>query len=107
MTKAFVNAVIATGMAGLAFDVVSVKPWVLGIMPAACAFCLVARYGLRKLVHRQRGPGRCQLDVLAVGSTEGITDLVRRTRRDPFFGWTSRLFALPPPAPRMRSKGRR
>jgi exopolysaccharide biosynthesis polyprenyl glycosylphosphotransferase len=87
VTKAFAGAAVVTGLAGLAFDVVSVKPWVFGIMPAAWASCLVFRYGLRKVLHRHRGRGRCQLDVLAVGSTEGITDLVRRTRRDPFFGW--------------------
>ena len=88
VTKAFAGAAIGVGMAGLAFDVVSVKPWVFGIIPAAWAFCLVTRYGLRKFLHRERGRGRCQLDVLAVGSAEHITDLVRRTRRDPFFGWT-------------------
>ena len=88
VTKAFAGAAIMTGLAGLAFDVVSVKPWVFGIMPSACVLCLAARYGLRKLLHRERGRGRCRLTVLAVGSSEGITDLVRRTRRDPFFGWT-------------------
>ncbi len=88
VTKAFAGAAIGTGLTGLAFDVVSVKPWVFGIMPGAWACCLAARYGLRKLLHRQRGRGRCQLAVLAVGSMDGITDLVRRTRRDPFFGWT-------------------
>ena len=88
VTKAFAGAAVGTGMAGLAFEVVSVKPWVFGIMPAAWAFCLAARYALRKLLHHERRHGRCQLAVLAVGSAESITDLVRRTRRDPFFGWT-------------------
>lgn len=88
VTKAFAGGVIGVGLAGLAFDVVSVKPWVFGVMPAAWALCLAGRYALRKLLHHERQRGRCRLAVLAVGTEEGIADLVRRTRRDPFFGWS-------------------
>ena len=58
---------VGVGLVGLAFDVVSVKPWVFGVMPAACLLCVAGRYGLRKVLHRERGRGRCQLAVLAVG----------------------------------------
>jgi exopolysaccharide biosynthesis polyprenyl glycosylphosphotransferase len=88
VTKAFAGSAIGVGLVGLAFDVVSVKPWVFGVMPAACLLCVSARYGLRKFLHRERSRGRCQLAVLVVGSEDSVADLVRRTRRDPFFGWT-------------------
>jgi len=87
VTKAFAGSAIGVGLTGLAFDVVSVKPWVFGVMPAACLLCVSARYGLRKFLHRERSRGRCQLAVLAVGTDDSVADLVRRTRRDPFFGW--------------------
>ena len=88
VSRAFASGAIGVGLAGLAFNVSSVKPWVFGVMPAAWALCILGRYGLRKILHRERRRGRCQLAVLAVGSPETVTDLVRRTRRDPFFGWT-------------------
>ncbi len=88
VTKVFAGSAIGVGLAGLAFDVVSVKPWVFGVTPTAWLLCVSARYGLRKLLHRERSRGRCQLAVLAIGTEDSVADLVRRTRRDPFFGWT-------------------
>ncbi len=65
----------------------SVRIWVFVLTPLTGCLCLVARFVLRKWLHRQRRAGRCALPVLAVGSEEAVCDLVRRTRRDPFFGW--------------------
>jgi len=64
-------------------------------VPLFGALCLLARYGLRKLLHRERVHGNCLVPVLAVGSEQAVADLVRRTRRDPHFGWRVTGACLP------------
>lgn len=78
---------VALGLAGLLLKVDSVRFWVFLLIPLTGGLCLVARFVLRKWLHRQRRAGRCALPVLAVGSEDAVSDLIRRTRRDPFFGW--------------------
>jgi exopolysaccharide biosynthesis polyprenyl glycosylphosphotransferase len=85
--RATVGSAVVLGLGGLAVMADSVRPWVYGIIPLTGALCAVGRYALRKWLHHERAHGRCALSVLAVGDTEYVADLVRRTRRDPFVGW--------------------
>jgi exopolysaccharide biosynthesis polyprenyl glycosylphosphotransferase len=85
------RALLATAtilaMVGLLFMVESVRAWVFGIVPIVGALLLVARFALRKGLHRRRSAGRCMLDVLVIGDHGSIEDLAVRTDRDPHFGW--------------------
>jgi exopolysaccharide biosynthesis polyprenyl glycosylphosphotransferase len=81
------GSAVLLALGGLALQVDSVRPWVFAVLPAYGLVGLVGRYILRRWLHRQRTSGRCVLPVLVVGSTEAAVDLIRRTRRDPHFGW--------------------
>lgn len=88
VSRAFCGSAILLGLVGLAFRIDSVRLWVFAIIPACGVLCLVTRYALRKALHRERRlRQRCTLPVLAVGSEEAVSDLIRRTRRDQHFGW--------------------
>lgn len=85
--QAVLGAAGTLGLAGLALQIESVRPWVFIIMPAAAMACLIARYAMRRVLHHARSAGRCMLPVLAVGSEQSVADLIRRTRRADHFGW--------------------
>lgn len=78
---------IGLGLGGLALQIESVRVWVFLVIPLCGVACVASRYGLRKVLHHQRRRGACMLEVLAVGADGSVLDLVRRTRRDPYFGW--------------------
>jgi exopolysaccharide biosynthesis polyprenyl glycosylphosphotransferase len=78
---------VALGLAGLAFGVVTMRPWVFLVVPAIAVLAYPARYGLRKLLHRARSDGRCLLPVLAAGSPHTLSDLIERTRVNSHIGW--------------------
>ncbi len=87
LTRAVLNSSVTLGMAALAFQVASVRPWVFLIIPLAGFLALCGRYALRKPLHRRRLHGSCLRPVLAVGDRDFIADLVERTRRDMHYGW--------------------
>ncbi|MFL6143631.1 MAG: sugar transferase [Labedaea sp.] len=78
---------VALGLAGLAFSVTTMRPWVFLVVPAIAMAALPARYLLRKLLHRARSDGRCLLPVLAAGSPHTLRDLIQRTRVNSHIGW--------------------
>lgn len=55
-------------------------------LPLTVALNLVARYWLRKQVHRLRRDGRCMRRVTAIGHRGALTDLIRQLRRDSHHG---------------------
>ncbi|WP_214402286.1 sugar transferase [Pseudonocardia lacus] len=85
--RALIGSAGVLGLGAFALQIDSARPWVFGVVPGFAALCLPARYGLRKLLHSRRVRGRCLVPVLAVGSEPSVADLVRRTQRDPHFGW--------------------
>ena len=87
LSHAVISAVLLLALVGVAFTVVSVRPWVLVNVPMIGAACAAARFALRKWLHHQRRYGRCLLPVLAVGGDREVADLVARTTRDRHFGW--------------------
>ena len=64
------------------------RAYVLIALPSATLFDLVARYVIRKRLHRQRAAGRCMLSVVAVGHESAVADLVKELRRDRYHGLT-------------------
>ncbi|WP_308257363.1 sugar transferase [Pseudonocardia lacus] len=81
------TSAVALGLLGLAGEALAARPWVFGFIPVAGLLAIGGRLALRRRLHRLRADGRCALQALAVGTTESVTDLIVRTRRDHRRGW--------------------
>ena len=64
------------------------RSYVVLALPSATLFDLVARYWLRKRLHRRRRRGECMRRVIAVGHAAGVADLIAELRRDKYHGLT-------------------
>jgi len=64
------------------------RSYVLVAMPCAVGIDLVARYALRKRLHRLRESGACMRRAVAVGHPQAVADLVNELRREPYHGLT-------------------
>lgn len=95
LVRAMLTAAVVLGLAGLALEVGAVRPWVFGLIPLMGAVSLLGRYLLRRRLHRQRALGRSVHSGLVVGSVESVTDLIVRTRREPYNGWVVRAVCTP------------
>jgi exopolysaccharide biosynthesis polyprenyl glycosylphosphotransferase len=78
---------VALGLAGLAFGVTTMRPWVFLVVPGIALAAFPMRYVLRQVLHRARIEGRCLLPVLAAGSPHTVRDLIERTRVNSHIGW--------------------
>jgi len=87
LMRAFITSAVLLGLLGLGLQLPAVRPWVFGLLPLAGALSLTGRFALRKWLHRNRSRGRFIHSMLAIGTTESIEDLIRRTRRDQYNGW--------------------
>jgi len=64
------------------------RTYVVIALPAITLFDLVARYGMRKRLHWQRGHGKCLHNVIAVGHELAVVDLITELKRDKYHGLT-------------------
>jgi exopolysaccharide biosynthesis polyprenyl glycosylphosphotransferase len=64
------------------------RAYVLIAFPCVTLFDLIARYAMRKRLHKLRMAGRCLLSVVAVGHERGVAELVTELRRDRYYGLT-------------------
>jgi exopolysaccharide biosynthesis polyprenyl glycosylphosphotransferase len=64
------------------------RVYVLIALPTVTLFDLIARYKIRKRLHRLRDAGRCMLSVVAVGHESAVADLVKELGRDHYHGLT-------------------
>ncbi len=62
------------------------RGYVVVALPCATLFDLLARYGLRKRLHRRRRKGACMRRVVAVGHAAGVADLISELRREKYHG---------------------
>ena len=62
------------------------RGYVVLAVPATAAFDLLARYHLRKFLHRLRGRGVCVRRVVAVGHAPAVADLIAELGRDTYHG---------------------
>jgi exopolysaccharide biosynthesis polyprenyl glycosylphosphotransferase len=62
------------------------RGYVVIALPCATAFDLLARYGLRKRLHRRRRAGACMRRVIAVGPAARVADLIGEMRREKYHG---------------------
>ena len=75
------------------------RSYMLVAMPAAVGVDLLARYGLRKRLHRLREHGVCMQRAVAVGHSQDVANLVNELRREPFHGLTVIAACLAGPGP--------
>jgi exopolysaccharide biosynthesis polyprenyl glycosylphosphotransferase len=75
---------VAIASYALKFDFA--RGYLLIALPSVAALDLVARYRLRKRLHKQRSQGACMQRVVAVGHAPAVADLVATLRRDKFNG---------------------
>jgi exopolysaccharide biosynthesis polyprenyl glycosylphosphotransferase len=64
------------------------RAYVLVALPTVTLCDLVARYALRKRLHKWREAGRCLLSVVAVGHEAAVGDLITELGRDRYHGLT-------------------
>ncbi|MDL5159589.1 sugar transferase [Actinomycetospora termitidis] len=87
LARAFVRATLVLAFVGFAVKAEWLRPWVVGVLPAAAVVVLVGRWLVRRVLHAARRDGACMARVLVVGTPEAAADLVARTRRVPWHGW--------------------
>ncbi|MGH4024872.1 MAG: sugar transferase [Pseudonocardiaceae bacterium] len=88
LLRALVTVAVVVGLVGLALKLPEVRPWVFGVIPLAGVLAAGGRLALRKELHRRRRGGGCTHQVLAVGTEESVAELIVRTRRASYNGWT-------------------
>jgi exopolysaccharide biosynthesis polyprenyl glycosylphosphotransferase len=62
------------------------RSYVVIALPSVTALDLVARYTIRKRLHKQRASGLGLLSVVAVGHELAVADLIRELRREQYHG---------------------
>lgn len=78
------------------------RGYVVVSLPTVTAFDLLARYVLRKRLHRLRELGSCMHRVVVVGHPDVIGDLAAVLRRDTYHGlWVVAACVLGPDCPKM------
>jgi exopolysaccharide biosynthesis polyprenyl glycosylphosphotransferase len=75
------------------------RGYVVLALPLTTLLTLLARYGLRRSLHRRRMNGSCMRRVVAVGHRAGITDLVRTFRKERHHGMEVVAACLPEDVP--------
>jgi len=102
------NAVLAAslvlGLTALAIDVGFFRPWVFGVIPITGFVLLISRYALRRMLHKRRSQGRCMYPVLVAGSLDEVADLIERTRRESYYGWSVAGICIPGASPGDRTR---
>ncbi len=64
------------------------RSYLMITMPSVTLLDLIARYVMRKRLHKQRVLGRCMSSVLALGHESAVADLITELRRDTYHGLT-------------------
>ncbi|RFS84668.1 sugar transferase [Actinomadura spongiicola] len=72
------------------------RGYVVMAMPLGTFLNLVARYRLRKWLHRKRWNGECMRRVVAVGHRTSVADLIKLLRQKRYHGMDIAAVCLPP-----------
>lgn len=72
------------------------RGYMLGSFPVLILGTIVARYALRKLLHRRRAAGACMERTIVVGHPRPVTEMTKRLRREQFHGLDVIASCLPP-----------
>jgi exopolysaccharide biosynthesis polyprenyl glycosylphosphotransferase len=83
-----VSLIAAAAIFSYAINIELSRAYVVIALPCVTVLDLVARYGIRKGLHRQRDSGQCLLNVVAVGHELAVANLVTELHRDRYHGLT-------------------
>jgi exopolysaccharide biosynthesis polyprenyl glycosylphosphotransferase len=83
-----VSLIAAAAIFSYAINIELSRAYVVIALPSVTILDLVARYGIRKDLHRQRDSGQCLLNVVAVGHELAVANLVTELHRDRYHGLT-------------------
>ncbi|MFA1545218.1 sugar transferase [Actinomadura chokoriensis] len=72
------------------------RGYVVMALPLGTFLALVARYRLRKWLHKRRWNGECMRRVVAVGHRTSVVDLIRLLRKKRYHGMDIAAVCLPP-----------
>ncbi|MFA1541177.1 sugar transferase [Actinomadura monticuli] len=72
------------------------RGYVVMALPLGTFLALVARYRLRKWLHKKRWNGQCMRRVVAVGHRTSVADLIRLLRKKRYHGMDIAAVCLPP-----------
>ncbi|NKZ09203.1 sugar transferase [Actinomadura latina] len=72
------------------------RGYVVMALPLGTFLALVARYRLRKWLHKKRWNGECMRRVVAVGHRTSVADLIRLLRKKRYHGMDIAAVCLPP-----------
>ena len=98
LASAVAWAIVALGLAGLAAQLPDLRPWVFAVLPMAGAAMTLERFALRKVLHARRARSACMVPVMAAGGAHEVADLIARTRRESYNGWSVEAVCVPTPA---------
>jgi exopolysaccharide biosynthesis polyprenyl glycosylphosphotransferase len=98
--NAGVSLTAAVAIISYATNVELSRAYLLISLPSMTAMDLVARYAMRKRLHRMRLAGHCLLNVVAVGHELAVADLIIELRRDQYHGLRVVAACLASPAGR-------
>src|SRR5260370_9153666 len=84
--NAGVSLTAAVAIFSYAINLELSRAYVVIALPSITLFDVVARFAMRKRLHRQRISGRCMQSVVAVGHELGVADLVTELKRDRYHG---------------------
>ncbi len=80
----FLTAAVAVASYATKADIA--RGYVVVALPCVTAFDLVARFALRKRLHRLRETGACMRRVVVVGYGAVVADIAKMLRREPYHG---------------------
>ncbi|NJC81124.1 sugar transferase [Planosporangium mesophilum] len=89
----------ALAIVSYAFEIRLARGYVSIALPLLILACLVARFGLRKRLHRARQRGDCLRRVILVGHELAVVALTRQLRRERYHGLEVVGSCLPPRGP--------
>ncbi|MEU5991859.1 sugar transferase [Spirillospora sp. NPDC047418] len=72
------------------------RGYVVMALPLGTFLALLARYRLRKWLHKKRWNGQCMRRVVAVGHRTSVSDLIRLLRKKRYHGMDIAAVCLPP-----------
>ncbi len=86
--NAGVSLTAAVAIFSYAINLELSRAYVVIALPSVTLFDLLARFAMRKRLHRQRAAGKCLHNVVAVGHELAVADLVTELGRDRYHGLT-------------------
>jgi exopolysaccharide biosynthesis polyprenyl glycosylphosphotransferase len=84
--NAGVGLTAAIAIGSYAVNIELSRSYLLIALPSVTLLDLIARYAMRKRLHRLRRAGRCLQSVVAVGHQDAVADLIAELHRDLYHG---------------------